>query len=243
MTDPQFTYPRRQLQRKLLRGLGTVALSLLSNFTVIGKENIPQRGPLLIAANHFHFGDPVVLARVLPFPLEFFAGFHRPNAPAIVRWLPELWGVYAVRRGGASRTAMRGAQAVMAQNGVLAIFPEAGSWADVLRPARPGLAYVAGITNAPILPIGIDGMTDLFPKVRQGQRSNVTVRIGQPLGPYQVEGRGRGRRDQLDAIGAEVMRAIAELLPPERHGVFSNDPLLRAEAEKVADFPYEDLIG
>lgn len=239
----QFPYPRHRLRRRLLRGVCAAALFLLCDFRVVGKENIPKSGPLLIAPNHFHFGDPVAVARVLPFPFEFIGGFHLPNAPSIVHWIPKLWDIYSVRRGGASRTAMRAADAIMAQNGVLCIFPEGGSWADVLRPARPGLAYIACQTGAPVLPIGIDGMTELFPKLRRGTRSTVTVRIGKPMGPFTASGDKSTRRRTLEGVGETVMQEIAALLPPERHGVFSTDPHLRAVAEEVADFPYEALNG
>jgi len=239
----EFPYPRYQLKRRFLRGLAAASLSLLCNFKVYGEENIPEGGPLLVVGNHFNFADPVLMLRIMPFPMEFLAGFHRPNAPAIVRWLPEVWGIYPVRRGGASRTAMRAASAVMAQNGVLGMFPEGGAWTDHLRPARPGVSYIASTTNAQILPIGIAGMPDLFPMLRKGKRATVTVRIGKPFGPFTVEGRGRARRSQLDEIGHEVMRQIGALLPPERRGVYADDPAIRAEAEKVANFPCEDLIG
>jgi hypothetical protein len=66
----------------------------------------------------------------------------------------------------------------------------------------------------------------------------VTVRIGRPFGPFTVTGRGKERREQLDAIGHEIMQQIAALLPPEKHGIYSTDPTIRAEAEAVAAFPW-----
>jgi len=38
------------------------------------------------------------------------------------------------------------------------------------------------------------------------------------------------------------MRRIAELLPPESRGVYSEDPKQRAEAEAVAHYPWEDHV-
>ena len=35
------------------------------------------------------------------------------------------------------------------------------------------------------------------------------------------------------------MRAIAELIPEEHHGVFSRDEALRKQGEAVAAFPFE----
>lgn len=225
--------------RRLLRWLSRLTLKTLTQFEVIGQENIPDSGPLLVVGNHFYFADPVAVLAALPFPLEFFAGTERPAAPTIAKWIPELWKVYLVGRGTSSRYALKAAEHIMQQNGVLGIFPEGGAWAQVLRPPRPGTAYVATRTGARILPIGITGMTETFSALWQGKRTRLTIRIGQPFGPYRANGRGRERREQLDAIGHDIMQHIAALLPPEEHGVYATDLNLRAAADAVAVYPWE----
>jgi 1-acyl-sn-glycerol-3-phosphate acyltransferase len=239
----QFPYPRRRAIRLIMRQGIRLAFTALSNLRILGKENLPESGPLIVVANHFHFVDPVAVIRATPWPLDFLGGFHMPDAPPIVTWLPKMWGIYPVRRGAASRTAMRASTTVLAQNGVLGIFPEGGSWAAVLRPARPGTAYLAAETGARLLPIGLDGLVDLFPKLQHSQRATVTVRIGKPFGPFEVKGRGRERRGQLEEIGHQIMREIAELIPPERRGVYSANRELREAAHEVAVFPHDDLMG
>ncbi len=242
-TNPQeqFPYPRYVWRRRFYQKLATFLFNILSDFTIVGAENFPKTGPLIVVANHFHFADPVAVLRVAPWPLEFLGGFHMPGAPAAIRWIPKLWGFYPVHRGAVSRTAFRATQAVMAQNGIMGIFPEAGSWATVLRPARPGTALLAVQTGAPILPIGLDGMPNVFDLFSQHRRPKVTVRVGKPFGPFTVNGRGKEKREELDAISEEIMRQIAALLPPEQHGVFSSDPVLREAAEAVAAYPYHEL--
>jgi 1-acyl-sn-glycerol-3-phosphate acyltransferase len=239
-TDPKFPYPRRRLIRALLRQLSHAAFAVLTDLQIIGQENLPREGPLLVVANHFSFIDPVAMVRVTPWPLEFVGGFQMPNAPASVTWLPKVWGYYPVFRGTGSRYALRAAEAVLAQDGVLGIFPEAGSWATVLRPPRPGAAFLAVRTGARILPMGFGGLPDVFPRLRKGRRARVTVRIGKPFGPFHTTGRGQARRQQLDAIGHEIMQCIAELIPPERRGHYSDDPALRAAAQGTEIYPWAD---
>ena len=234
----EFRYPHRHRLRLVLRKLARLTLKTLTQFEVIGQENIPSTGPFIVVGNHFDYADPVAMIAALPFPLEFFAGTQRPSAPPIAKLIPEIWKVYPVVRGTSSRFALKAAEYVMQQNGVLGIFPEGGAWAQVLRPARPGTAYVATRTGVPILPLGITGMSDIFPKLRQGKRSRLIIRIGEPFGPYSVTGRGRERREQLDAIGHDIMQHIAALLPPEKHGVYAADPALRNAAEAVAAYPW-----
>ena len=235
----RFHKPRRRVIRYVLRQLIRLTFDGLTRLQIIGQENIPTSGPLLVVANHFHFADPAAVARVVPWALEFVGGFQMPNAPASVTWLPKVWGYYAVRRDAVSRDAMHAAKTVLINQGVLGIFPEGGSWARVLRPPRPGTAFLAAETGAPLLPIGIDGMVDIFPRLRRGQRAAVTLRIGRPFGPFCAAGKGQARREQLHAIGDEIMRRIAALIPPERRGHYSDDPHLRAVAQAAAVYPWD----
>jgi 1-acyl-sn-glycerol-3-phosphate acyltransferase len=237
-TNLQFQYPRRRLLRALLRRLTYVTFGVLTDLQVIGRENLPQGGPLLVVANHFSFVDPVAMVRAVPWPLEFVGGFQMPNAPAAVTWIPKVWGYYPVYRGTGSRHALQAAETVLAQGGVLGIFPEAGNWATVLRPARPGAAFLAARTGARILPMGFDGLLDIFPRLRKGRRARATLRIGKPFGPFRATGRGRERRRQLEAIGHEIMQRIAELIPPERRGHYSDDPAIRAAAQGTEIYPW-----
>ncbi len=233
-----YRYPRR-LTRTFLRWLARLIFLSLTRFQVIGQENIPEGEPLLVVGNHFHFADPVAMIRVTPWPLEFIGGFRMPFAPKWITWIPKLWGYHAVQRGTGSREALRNAESVLHEGGVLGIFPEGGSWATVLRPPRPGTAFLAVRTGARILPLGFDGLLDVFPSLRKGRRARVTVRIGKPFGPFQATGQGRERRTQLEEIGHTIMRNIAELIPPERRGHYSDDPAIRAAARGTEVYPWE----
>ena len=66
------------------------------------------------------------------------------------------------------------------------------------------------------------------------------IHNGKPFGPFQVTGRGRERRDQLDEIGHTIMREIAELLPEELRGSYSDDPALREAAKAFEAYPWDE---
>ena len=235
--------PRRRWIRTLLSALIRVAFALLSKLSIEGESNLPASGPLLLVANHFHFADPVAVIRAVPWPLEFIGGTRLPNAPTGVKWLTGLWGTHRVRRGGSSREALRGAEEVLKAGGVLGIFPEGGSWAAILRPARPGAAYLAARTGVPIIPIGLDGMTEIFRSLARFRRARVTIRFGRPIGPFARADRGRAGREEIDRIGETIMRAIAELIPAERRGVYSEDPAVREAAAEDAVYPWDRERG
>jgi len=238
ISDGSFRGPIRRATRFFLRLIIRCVFRFLTRLEIVGAENIPQDGPLLVAANHFHFVDPLVLIRALPKPLEFIGGTQMPFAPRLVRALPKLWGYHAVHRGTGARDALRNAEAVLNVGGVVGIFPEGGSWASVLRPARPGTAFLAVRTGARILPVGIDGLLDLFSSLPRGRRARVRVCIGEAFGPFQADGRGRERRVQLDEIGETIMKRIAPLIPPERRGYYSADARVRAAAKGTEIYPW-----
>ncbi len=236
----EFRYPRRLVIRRVLQALSRATFSLLARLEIIGQENIPRRGPLLVVANHFGYADVAAMVRVAPWPIEFIGGAINPGAPPLASFIPKLWGFFPVHRGTSSRYALRATEAVLAQDGVVAVFPEGGSWATVLRPARPGVAFLAARTGARILPLGFDGLLDIFPSLRQGRRARITIRVGEPFGPFRATGRGREHRRQLDEIGHEIMKRIAQLIPPERRGHYSDDPAIRAAAKGTEIYPWAD---
>jgi len=234
-----FPYPRRRVIRSILRQLIHAAFAALADVHIEGRENLPKRGPLLLVGNHFSFIDPVAMIHATPWPVEILGGYQNPGAPAWTRVFPALWGRYSLFRGTGARRTLRAAEAVLAQGGVVGIFPEAGNWATVLRPARPGTAFLAARSQTPIVPMGFDGLIDVFPCLRRRRRARVTVRIGRSFGPFHVSGRGKERRRQLDEIGHEIMRRIAALIPPERRGHYSDDPAIRKAARGTEIYPWD----
>jgi 1-acyl-sn-glycerol-3-phosphate acyltransferase len=239
MTE-EFKYPRRRLMRGFVRRVTQVLFGILTDFHLVGEEHFPTEGPLLVVANHFSFVDPMAMVRIAPWPMEFLGGFRTPNAPPLISWVRELWGYYPVFRGTGSTLALRASDAVMQQRGVLGVFPEGTSAVAVLRPPRPGVALIAARTGARILPVGLDGFIDVLPKLLKGRRARVVVRVGKPFGPFSASGRGRERRQSLEKIGHEIMHHIAELLPAERRGHYSDDPAIRAAAQGTDYYPFDD---
>jgi 1-acyl-sn-glycerol-3-phosphate acyltransferase len=233
---------RRRPLRFVLKKLSILAFSVLTQLEIRGEENLPACGPLLLVGNHFSFIDPVAVVRMAPWPVEFVGGAANPGAPLWTRIIPFLWGYHKLYRGTGSRDALRKAEKILKNGGVINIFPEGGNWATVLRPPRPGTAFLAARTGARLLPVGFFGFTQVFPQLGHGRRAHVTINIGRPIGPFQAEGEGRERRARLDEIGHEIMRSIAELIPPEMRGCYSDDPFIRLAAKGTEIYPWADKV-
>ena len=87
------------------RFLARMALFFLSNWQVRGKENIPNQGALLIAANHLHLADPPIVAVSVGIKAIIMAKeelFHHWFS----RFVVENFGSFPVRRGGLDRKAI-----------------------------------------------------------------------------------------------------------------------------------------
>jgi len=237
----QNNFPKRGLIRLVFRSLIYLALSIFTRIEIYGKDNQPNRGPYILVANHFSYADPVVLVRITPWRTNFIAGAVAGFAPGWAAMFPKLWGCFWVHRGTGSREALRQAEQWLESGGVLNVFPEGGAWAQVLRPPRPGVAYIASRSQVPIIPVGIVGLENLFP-LRIINRPVIKINIGQPFGPFEVKGRGRDRREQLDHIGHTIMEKIAEQLPAESRGRYSDDPAIREAAKPFEAFPWDEAV-
>lgn len=229
-------YPRRILMRMTLKALAGVAINAVGSVRIEGRENLPKTGPYILAGNHFHFADPVAFIHLCNRQIEFVGGFRFPNAPWLVRFIPSLWGYLPAFRGGYSRSTLDYAAQVLGKGGVVGIFPEGGSWAQVLRPARPGTAWLATRTGVPVVPVGLEGFPGLFKSVRP----KLSIRIGEPVGPFAMEGESGNGRDHVDEVGTVIMNAIARLLPEEQRGVFSSEAVVREAAREAAIYPFAE---
>ena len=233
-------YPRRRIVRALLRSTTSLLVRALSKHEYVGLEHGPPAGQVILAANHFDFTDPALVLSASPRMVEFIGGANRPNSPTWAQMIPQAWGFIRAYRGGFSRSTFRESLGVLAQGGVLGIFPEGGSWATLLRPARPGLAYIAEQSGAPVVPISITGAENVI----GGPRRPLRIEFHPPLTAPVIMDKS-GRREALDAFGDEVMSVIAQGLPDAQRGKFSSDPGARQAALAVSDFPFlsDDMRG
>ena len=228
---------KRKPVRIFLQWMARFAFWLLTDLEIKGKENFPDRGPLLVVGNHFSMVDIAAFVRAAPYPMEFIGGAMFATAPRFLAFLPRMWGYLPVFRGTGSRFALREAEKVLNNQGVLAIFPEGGSHGRMLRPPRPGAAFLAARTKAKILPLGLIGMDEVFSSLAKFKRQKVKIIVGESIGPFDVQEKGKKRREKLEEIGNEIMQSIAELIPEQKHGFLSDDPEIRA---RVVDYPWDD---
>jgi len=222
----KYPWPRRRFIRGMLTTCVEIAAGILARWEVDGRENIPKIGPLIIVGNHFHFLDTVAPIHSTRWPLEFIGDFEMPNAPPVMRVFPNAWQTLKIEQGTPNFEALQAAEAILAQNGVVVIYPEGHVNGGPLRNALPGAAYIAMRTGVPLLPIGTfsDNNWKLFKTMSEKKRRlRIFTRIGEVFGPIKAENPLRPSRTELKETGRKIMVKIAELLPKEFRGEFELD--------------------
>ncbi|MCW5876124.1 MAG: (d)CMP kinase [Anaerolineales bacterium] len=208
-----FRYTFRPLFRLLFR--------LLCRIRIEGLENVPPKGPYIIAYNHVSNFEPPFVIAFWPYFPEAVAGadvFHRKAINLFVRG----YGAIPVRRGEYDRKVIETMLEVLASGRALAIAPEGGRSHDPgLRQARAGVAWLMDRARVPVVPVGISGTSDeMLRQALRGKRPPLTLRIGPAFNLPPIEGRGEDRRAARQANADLVMRHIAGLVAPEHWGVY-----------------------
>ncbi len=193
-------------------------LFLWARWTVIGKENVPRRGPLLVVANHLAYADPPLLSACIPRRIVFMAKeelFHGPGSIFI-----RSFGAFSVRRG-MGKDALRQATEVLNAGGVLGMFPEGKRSPDhMLGKAELGAAMIALRSDVPILPVGISGTENIRGVGVVLRRPRITVTIGEPF-HLEVAGGHRPTKERLTEATTQLMAHLAKTLPPSYRGIYA----------------------
>jgi 1-acyl-sn-glycerol-3-phosphate acyltransferase len=217
----------RLLYRLAHRLLG-LAARLVWRLDVVGTENVPASGPVIIASNHLSFIDSVVIPLAMPRPVTFLAKSDYFTGRGLRGWLVRLFftaiGAVPVQRDG-SRDALAAlalAREVLGRGEAFGIYPEGTRSRDGrLYRGRTGVAWLALATRTPIVPVALLGTDQVQPVGSRGLRVHrVRVRFGAPIDPAPLAeliderklGPGRARRDLTDS----VMGSIAAMSDQER---------------------------
>lgn len=231
--------------RPLVIRVGWILSKLVLDVKIDGTENL-QGGsqPMIVIANHFSWFDAPILAVHLPFAPAFIVATESQRHwwfRAFVR----VFRAIPIWRGQVDRQAFQKSLEALKDGYVVGIFPEGGMDPDfaelvahghqinryvpgrtrpeLVRP-KTGSAWLAIHANSSILPVGLLGTERVYPNMIRFRRTPVTLRVGRPFGPLQIDPalRGRARRQRLDELADLMMQQIAALFPPESRGPYRN---------------------
>ncbi len=144
--------------------------SLLTGVTLYGvrcegREHLPPAGPAVFVANHQSHFDPVLVAMWYRQPMSFLArsGLFRPP----LGWLIRSLGAIPVERDGLGLDGLKTTLRDLHRGGSVLVFPEATRTPNgQLLPFKPGFATLAQRSRGPVIPVGIAGAYEVWPRNR-----------------------------------------------------------------------------
>lgn len=192
--------PRYKLFRALLRAL----TRLLVGFEVHGAENVPGDGPIVLAANHRRYADPVLVCMAVPRRIQWM-GKKELFSPPFDRFFYFI-GTFPVDRKGGGRDALKSSLVFLEHGWTLGIFPE-GTRRKAYDPDDPpkgGVAMLAARSGAPIIPVFMDKVPSFSERLRGGK---LRAYIGEPIS---VDPTRKGK-PSYDEVADRVLREIYAL--------------------------------
>lgn len=155
----------------------------LLDFEVSGTENIPSRGPVVVASNHFSHLDPPLVINALGRLVRFIAVDELFGNHLAFDVVTGFFGAIPTDRDGVPLRALEETIAYLRAGGTAGVFPE-GRRVEYWRETEPkrGAAWLAWMSGAPLLPVTIHGTERTLGQADRGiHRTAVRVWIDEPL--------------------------------------------------------------
>ena len=141
-----------------------LAIGALYRVKTTGLENIPETGPVIVAANHVSFADPLILGGLIRRPVRFVSYHKIYNIPVlntIFRAAKAIPIAPAKENAALLERAYVLMKDVLVEGHVLGIFPEGGITPDgEITRFKPGIQKVLAETPVPVqvVPIALRGL-------------------------------------------------------------------------------------
>jgi len=200
--------------------------------TIIGADNVPPTGGVLLASNHLSFIDSVVIPLVAPRKVVFLAKAEYFTGTGVRGALTRAWftaiGMIPVDRDThrSAQESLDKALEVLQDGEAFGIYPEGTRSRDGrLYRGRTGVAWLALTAGVPVVPVALEGTERIQPVGSRLPRvDKVTVRFGPPLHfaeRYAGVPAGRARRE----VTNEIMAAIHALSGQELADTYNERPV------------------
>ena len=185
----------------LLRFVALVLTRCVYRLRVVGDEHLPVQGAAIVVCNHVSHVDALLLMAASPRPMRFIMD-HRIFAVPVLGWLFRLAKAISITPQAddpqAYAAALDAADRVLAEGGLLCIFPEGGITRDgTLQPFKGGVMKILARRPVPVVPVAlqslwgscfsrIEGGRAMLRPLRRSLFSPVGLAVGPALAPERV---------------------------------------------------------
>ena len=168
---------------------------------IIGKENVPKKGPIIICANHRSFLDPPLVEVTCGRYARFLAK-EELTENKFLAFLGIIFEAILVKRDSKEVMAIKESLKTLKDGKCLALFPEGTrNGLEKGEKVKDGAAFFAVRSGVKVIPCGIKG----------GEKGNwkVTITYGEPLDYSKYK--GTKDKETLDKVTNEIMDSIIKL--------------------------------
>ncbi len=179
---------------------------------VRGVEKLPKNQAYLICPNHVSYLDPFLVCSILPFRVIrdiFILGYSDYFEGPVMSWLGSTVNIVPVDPNANLTRAMRIAAVGLRKQRILLVFPEGErSFHGNLTKFKKGSAILSIELNVPLVPVGIRGTFEAWPRGGKLRAHPVEIVVGDPIYPEEF----RKTRDPYAAINEALRNAVTGLL-------------------------------
>lgn len=192
----------KEFFRIIIKSILKLLVIIVYRPKIVGLENIEEGKPALICPNHVHALDSAVIVLTNKRKINVLAK-ESLFKNRFVRWLADIFGIYPVKLKSKSMESVKISLKLLKNNELLMIFPE-GTRNGMAKGVKPkdGAVKLAIKSNAPIIPVGVQGSFKFFKKVK--------INIGKPI-HYNVNKEDANSKEILDKLTKDLMGKIVEL--------------------------------
>ena len=185
-----------------------VFLKLYGRLSARGLENLPAKGPYIIAPNHLSLADAPTVMAAIPWSIgsqTFFLGHTAFFGGRVTSRIAKIIQVIPVDMETRLYSALQLSAYVLRCGKILCVFPEGTRSRDGrIREFKKGVGIIAKELNVPVIPVAITGTYEMLPVGGRFPRpSKVTVSFGKPVYP--------GDRD-YDGVVKKLYEEVVELM-------------------------------
>ncbi len=222
--------------QQLIHAFSKPELIRYAKFSLDGLENLPATGPVILAANHRSYFDPIAISCALAArgrTARFLAKRELFDAPVVGSAMQALGGIQVDRGTGSDDPLAAAAEALGAGELVVILpqgtIPRGPAFFDSELKGRRGVADLARLTKAPVIPLGLWGTERVWPRSARVPAiwnvlnpPKVKVRIGEPVALKRT-------KNAASKDVERVMTAISAELPAKarKKRRYSEDELAR----------------
>ncbi|MGE5893669.1 MAG: lysophospholipid acyltransferase family protein [bacterium] len=188
-----------------------VFYKLFFRYRVLGRENVPREGGVLIAANHLSYLDPPLVGAALSRRATYMAEKGLFFLPLIGTFVASF--SFSVDRESPKPSTIKEAVARLRRGELVVMFPEGtrratGDFID----AKRGIATIASLSRATIVPTLIEGTDRALPVGAKFIRpARVTITFGAPIMKPDHE----TEKEFQQRIATGIMEEIKRLKRPD----------------------------